>query len=105
MCKEIIKIEGIKCSIRSSVHQNSGYIFISPDDGRVDDEGNSLGFTEEEARIINKKFNSRLDLSSSTFMGYKYGRRVTSISMYVNSDDIQDMFVKFLKKSLKSLVV
>jgi len=30
---------------------------------------------------------------------------VTSISMYVNSDDIQDMFVKFLKKSLKNLVV
>ena len=103
MSKDIIKIEGIKCRIGSNVHQNSGYIFISPGDGRVDDEGNSLGFTEDEARLINKKFNNRLDLSSSTFMGYKYGRRVTSISMYVNSDDIQDMFVKFLKKYIKSL--
>ena len=105
MSKDIIKIEGIKCRIGSSVHQNSGYIFISPGDGRVDDEGNSLGFTEDEARILNKKFNGRLDLSSSTFIGYKYGRRVSIISMYVSNDDIQKMFVKFLKKSLKSLVV
>ena len=105
MSKDIIKIGGIKCRIRSSVHQNSGNIFLTPGDGRVDYEGNSLGFTEDEARIINKKFNDRLNLSSSTFMGYKYGRRVTIISMYVNRDDIQDMFIKFLKKSLKSLAV
>ena len=105
MSKDIIKIEGIKCRIGSSVHQKSGYIFFSPGDGRVDDDGCSLGFTESEARILNNKFNGRLNLSSSTFVDYKYGRRVTSISMYVNSDDIQDMFVKFLKKSLKSLVV
>ena len=105
MCKDIIKIEGIKCRITSGVHQGCGDIFLTPGDGRVDYEGNSLGFTEDESIIINKKFNDRLNLSSSTFMGYKYGRRVTIISMYVNSDDIQDMFVKFLKKSLKSLVV
>ena len=100
MSKDIIKIEGIKCRIGSSVHQNRGYIFISTGDGRVDDEGNSLGFTEDEARIINKKFNSRLDLSSSTFMGYKYGRRVSTMSMYVSQDKIQEMFLKFLLKNL-----
>jgi len=103
MSEDIIKIEGVKCRIGSSVHQNSGYIFFSPGDGRVDDDGCSLGFTEDEARILDKKFNGRLNLSSSTFVDYKYGRRVTSISMYVNSDDIQDMFVKFLKKYMKSL--
>jgi len=103
MSKDIIKIEGIKCRIGSSVHQNSGYIFFSPGDGRVDDDGCSLGFTESEACILDNKFNGRLNLSSSTFVDYKYGRRVTSISMYVNSDDIQDMFVKFLKKYMKSL--
>ena len=105
MNKDIIKIEGIKCRIGSSVHQNSGYIFFSTGDGRVDDDGCSLGFTEDEARILDKKFNGRLNLSSYTFVDYKYGRRVTSISMYVNSDDIQDMFVKFLKKYMKSLAV
>jgi len=106
MCKDIINIEGIKCKIGSGVHQGSGNIFLTPGDGRVDYEGNSLGFTEDEARIINKKFNGRLNLSSSTFMGHLYGRRVTMLSLYVSSEEIQEMFMNyFLNNLLKSLAV
>jgi len=106
MNKDIIKIEEIKCRITSGVHQGNGNIFLTPGDGRVDYEGNSLGFTEYEARKINKKFNDRLNLSSSTFMGHLYGRRVTMLSLYVSSEEIQEMFMNyFLNNLLKSLVV
>jgi hypothetical protein len=100
MSKDIIKIKGIKCRIGSSVHQNSGYIFISPGDGRVDYEGNSLGFTEDEARIINKRFGGIFRGYDSTFISHMYGYRVSIMSMYVSQDEIQQMFVKFLMKSL-----
>ena len=73
MSKDIINIEGIKCKIRSSVHQGSGNIFLTPGDDRVEHGGykfDNMGFTEDEARKINKKFNGRLNLSSSTFMGH-----------------------------------
>jgi len=43
MNKDIIKIEEIKCRITSGVHQGNGNIFLTPGDGRVDYEGNSLG--------------------------------------------------------------
>lgn len=106
MCKDIINIEGIKCRITSGVHQGCGDIFLTPGDGRVDYEGNSLGFTEDESIIINKKFNDRLNLSSSTFMGHLYGRRVTMLSLYISSEEIQEMFKNyFLNNFLKSLVV
>jgi len=106
MCKDIINIEGIKCKIGSGVYHGTGNIILTPGDGRVDYEGNSLGFTEDEAIKINKKFNDRLNLSSSTFMGHLYGRRVTMLSLYVSSEEIQEMFKNyFLNNFLKSLVV
>jgi len=106
MSKDIINIEGIKCKIGSGVYHGTGLIILTPGDGRVDYEGNGLGFTEDEARKINKKFNDRLNLSSSTFMGHLYGRRVTMLSLYVSSEEIQEMFMNYFLNNLsKSLAV
>jgi len=39
-------------------------------------------------------------------MGHLYGRRVTMLSLYVSSEEIQEMFMNyFLNNLLKSLVV
>lgn len=100
MNREII-ISGIKCSVSGGVHQGSGRIYISTGDGRKSSDGVSLGFTKDEARRIESQLGGRVSWSSPTWMGYSYGDRVLMLSLYVTSDEIDDMFTHHLLSQLK----
>jgi len=98
-----ITISGVECEIGSSVHQSTGYIFLTKqvaDYEFIEATTFSLEKADKVRSFLENVGNFSVSVASPTkYIGY--GHRVTMMSIPVSSQTINDMFSKYLLEKMK----